>query len=188
MYISIHIWRGKSILELNRWEDFLGGRGVLNMRSQRERRGECRQGNCLGRGMTAGAKLWKVWRITSRAWGAWSWLCRCWMGGKREWRRVCSARWHAAMGKRGASGAGGGWVGVAERGEFTKVDLSHRTRPPWSTWRLGLGATERTMCNLPIAARFRADMRPESQPTVAASCTGRLHRSHHLRSLRSSYE
>ena len=51
-----------------------------------------------------------------------------------------------------------------------------------------VGATERTMCNSPIAARFRADMRPESQPTGAASCTGRLHRSHHLRSLRSSCE
>ncbi len=35
------------------------------MRSQRERRGGCRQGNCLGRGMTVGAKLWKVGRIKS---------------------------------------------------------------------------------------------------------------------------
>ncbi|GEM_PF-5155115 len=35
------------------------------MRSRRERRGGCRQGNCLGRGMTVGAKLWKVGRIKS---------------------------------------------------------------------------------------------------------------------------
>jgi len=50
MYISIHSWRGKSIHKLNSRGVFLGGRGVLNMRSQRERRGECRQGNLVGQG------------------------------------------------------------------------------------------------------------------------------------------
>ena len=50
MYISIHIWRGKSIHKLNRWEDFLGGAGCLEHEVAKGTERGMQAGELLGQG------------------------------------------------------------------------------------------------------------------------------------------